>query len=244
MKYKLRDLQNQVYVVTGATSGIGRAIAIEMVAAGAKVILNARREEDLISLREELGLENCTFVAGDSSDPTICRAIADAAIENFGKIDGVIPNAGIGFFGSILDYSDLDINRMIRTNLEGTVHLIRACLPIMISQGRGDIVIISSVAGFRGGGNEAVYSATKHAQVGLAGSLDRELRVKGIRVSLICPATTETKFALGSGREPDSFNISEFLKPDDVAYQVMIVLGQPLTVRTLIWTLWPMGQRS
>jgi 3-oxoacyl-[acyl-carrier protein] reductase len=106
------------------------------------------------------------------------------------------------------------------------------------------VVIVASVAGLRGGGDEAVYAATKFAQVGLAGALDRELREKGIRVTAICPAGVHTEFAMGAGRTPDMPVLDTYLKPEDVAYAVVATLKQPRRVRTTLWALWSMGQQS
>jgi len=132
----------------------------------------------------------------------------------------------------------------MRTNYEGTVHIIRACLPTMIAKKAGDIIIVSSVAGFRGGGDEAIYAGTKHAQVGLAGGLDRELREKGVRVALVCPAGTETEFALGAGRTSGAPILASYLRSEDIAFQITTILKQPRSVRTHIWTLWSMNQQS
>ena len=244
MAYELRDISGSVVVITGATAGMGAATARELVAMGAKVVLNARNEGRLEELVRELGTENAVFIAGDCSDPETSRLIAQVALETFGTIDAVVANAGIGMYGSILDYSDDEVNRMIRTNFEGTVHVIRATLPTMLERGDGDVIIVSSVGGFRSGGDEAVYSGTKHAQVGLAGGLDRELRQKGVRVALVCPAGTDTEFAIGSGRIAGDPALSDYLRPEDVAFQIVTILRQPRTVRTHIWTLWSMNQQS
>jgi 3-oxoacyl-[acyl-carrier protein] reductase len=134
---------------------------------------------------------------------------------------------------------------MMDTNYAGTVWSVRAALPAMLATGNGgDIVIVSSVAGFRGGGDEAVYAGTKHAQVGLAGGLDRELREHGVRVTLICPAGTATEFAVGAGRTEDDPRFAEWLSAEDVAAAVVHTLEQPRSLRTHIWTLWSMGQGS
>jgi 3-oxoacyl-[acyl-carrier protein] reductase len=187
---------------------------------------------------------NAIYVAGDCADPAQAKTIANAAIDNFGTIDAVVPNAGIGFYGSILDHSDEDVNRMMRTNYEGTVHMIRAALPVMLEKGEGDVIIVASVAGFRGGDNEAIYTGTKHAQVGFAGALDRELRAKGVRVALVCPAGVETEFALGFGRSAGEDKLKTYLRPQDVAFQITTIMSQPRSVRTHIWTLWSMQQDS
>jgi NADP-dependent 3-hydroxy acid dehydrogenase YdfG len=244
MTYELRNLVGSVVVITGATEGMGAATARELVELGAKVVINARDERRLEEIVNELGSENAAFVAGDCSEPDVCRLIAEVAKERFGTIDAVVANAGVGMYGSILDYSDDEVNRMMRTNFEGTVHIIRAVLPTMLDKAEGDVVIVSSVAGFRGGGDEAIYAGTKHAQVGLAGGLDRELRSKGVRVALVCPAGTETEFALGVGRTAGDPVMANFLRPEDIAFQIISILRQPRTVRTHIWTLWSMNQQS
>jgi NADP-dependent 3-hydroxy acid dehydrogenase YdfG len=244
MTYELRDISGSVVVITGATAGMGAATARGLVGMGVKVVLNARNEARLEELVLELGPENAVFVAGDCSDPQISRLIAAEAQGRFGTIDAVVANAGIGMYGSILDYSDDEVNGMMRTNFEGTVHAIRASLPTMIEKSRGDVIIVSSVAGFRSGADEAIYAGTKHAQVGLAGGLDRELREKGVRVALVCPAGTKTEFAIGAGRTAGDPALSDYLRPEDVAFQIITILRQPLTVRTHTWTLWSMNQQS
>ena len=191
----------------------------------------------------ELG-SSAIYVAGDCSEPAVARSIAKAAVDTFGTIDTVIPNAGIGFYGSILDNSDDDVNRMMRTNYEASVHIVRATLPTMLAKKAGDIIMVSSVAGFRGGGDESIYAGTKHAQVGFAGGLDRELREKGVRVALVCPAGTDTQFAIEAGRTAGEPKLASYLRPDDVAFQIVQIMRQPLTVRTHIWTLWSMQQQS
>ena len=234
MTYQLRDLTGKVVIITGATAGIGAAAARALVEKGCKVVLSARNEERLKQMVGELG-SSAIYVAGDCSEPSV---------DTFGTIDTVIPNAGIGFYGSILDNSDDDVNRMMRTNYEGTVHMIRAALPTMLAKNEGDVIIVASVAGFRGGDNEAIYTGTKHAQVGFAGSLDRELRAKGVRVALVCPAGVETEFALGFGRTAGEDKLKTYLRPEDVAFQITTIMSQPRSVRTHIWTLWSMQQDS
>jgi NAD(P)-dependent dehydrogenase (short-subunit alcohol dehydrogenase family) len=138
-------------------------------------------------------------------DPEYNDVLIAAAADRFGRLDTVIANAGIGACGGILDLDDAQLREMVETNYLATVRTVRACVRQFRAQGDGgDIVIVSSVAGFRGGATEAVYAGTKFAQVGLGGSLDRELRAEGIRVTLICPAGTATEFAIGAGREEGS----------------------------------------
>jgi NADP-dependent 3-hydroxy acid dehydrogenase YdfG len=243
MTYQLRDLNGKVVIITGATAGIGAAAAKALVEKGCKVVLNARNEERLKGMVAELGA-SAVYVAGDCSEPDLARKVAKAAVDAFGTIDAVVPNAGIGFYGSILDHSDEDMNRMMRTNYEGTVHMVRAALPTMLAKKEGDVIIVASVAGFRGGDIEAVYTGTKHAQVGFAGALDRELRVKGVRVALVCPAGVETEFALGFGRTAGEEKLKNYLRPEDVAFQITTIMSQPRSVRTHVWKMWSMQQDS
>ena len=245
MPYATRDLRGSVVVITGATAGIGQALARQLVEAGARVALGARNAERLAAMVAELGEENAVAVATDVRRPQDNAALVAAAVQRWGRVDSVVPNAGIGMYGGILDRSDDELRTMMETNYDGTVWTIRAALPAMLATGDGgDIVIVSSVAGLRGGSDEAVYAGTKHAQVGLAGSLDRELREKGVRVTAVCPAGVETEFAIGYGRTEGEPKLADFMRPDDVAFAVVSVLRQPRSVRTSLWALWSMGQQS
>ena len=124
------------------------------------------------------------------------------AVERWGRLDSVVCNAGIGVFGGILDYPDERLAAIVDTNVLGTVWAVRAAVEQFDAAGAGgDIVIVASVAGLgTASGQESVYAATKFGQVGLAISLDRELRPRGIRVSTIAPAAVNTGFADGLGR--------------------------------------------
>jgi NADP-dependent 3-hydroxy acid dehydrogenase YdfG len=239
-----RDLTGTVVAITGATSGIGRETARQLVAEGALVALGGRRTDRLATLVAELGADNALAVAMDVRSPADNARLVAAAVDRWGRLDSVVPNAGIGLYGGILDQTDEQLTTMMDTNFAGTVWTVRAALPPMLAGGGGDVVIVSSVAGFRGGPDEAVYAGTKHAQVGLAGSLDRELREQGVRVTLICPAGTATEFAVGAGRTQDDPRFAEWLTPGDVAAAVVTTLRQSRTLRTGIWTLWSMGQGS
>ena len=239
-----RDLSETVVAITGATSGIGRDTARLLVEAGARVAVGARRADRLDALIAELGEENAVGVQMDVRLPADNAKLIGAAMDRWGRLDSVVPNAGIGMYGGILDQSDEELSTMMDTNYAGTVFTVRAALPPMLAAGGGDIVIVSSVAGFRGGADEAVYAGTKHAQVGLAGSLDRELREQGVRVTLICPAATATGFAVGAGRDEDDARAGDWLRHADVAAAIVTTLRQPRSMRTSIWTLWSMGQGS
>lgn len=240
-----RSIAGSVAVITGASAGIGAATARTLVEAGANVGVSARRKERLDALTDELGADRVAAVVGDVRDPQHSAALVESVVAKWGRLDTVVANAGIGAYGGILDLEDDQLQEMVDTNYLGTVWTVRAGVRQLRAQGEGgDIVIVSSVAGFRGGEDEAVYAGTKHAQVGLGGSLDRELRSEGIRVTLVCPAGTATEFAIGAGREEGSPVLDSYLRSEDVAHAVRSVLEQPRSVRTTVWQLWSMQQSS
>ena len=244
MPAETRSITDTVVALTGASAGIGNATARLLVEEGAKVVVGARRSERLEQLEQELGAENVAAVTMDVRSPEDNRRLVATAIERFGRLDSIVPNAGIGLYGGITDHEDERVAEMMETNYAGTVWSVRAAVPHLRDAGGGDVVIVSSVAGLRGGADEAVYAGTKFAQIGLAGSLDRELREHGIRVTAICPAGVHTEFAMGTGRTEDSPELETYLRPEDVAHAVVTVLRQPRRVRTTLWAMWSMGQGS
>jgi 3-oxoacyl-[acyl-carrier protein] reductase len=232
----MRDLNGNVVAITGASAGIGAASARALAAEGASIVLGARRTERLEELATELG-ENVAFIEMDVRKPGDSKRLVETAYDRFGRLDALVANAGIGAYGGIMDLTDEQLAEMMDTNVAGTVWPIRAAVPGFIEAGGGDIVIVASVAGLRGAGDEAVYAATKFAQVGLAGALDRELRGHGIRVTTLSPGGTATEFAMGAGRTPDMPGLAEMMRPEDVASAVVTVLKQPRTMRTLLWSM-------
>jgi NADP-dependent 3-hydroxy acid dehydrogenase YdfG len=240
-----RSLEGTVIAITGASAGIGAAAAYDLVGAGARVAVSARREDRLAKIVSDLGDDKVVPVVGDVRDPKLNDALVKAAVDKWGRLDTMVANAGIGAYGGIMDLDDATLTEMVETNYLGTVWSVRSAVKQFRAQGDGgDLIIVSSVAGFRGGADEAVYAGTKHAQVGLAGSLDRELRAEGTRVTLICPAGTATEFAIGAGRTEGSPELDEYLRPEDVAHAVRVVLEQPRSVRTTVWQMWSMQQQS
>lgn len=232
----MNELSGAVVAITGASAGIGAATARALLDEGAKVVIGARRRGRLETLATE-SPDQVASVEMDVRNPADAERLVSAAVERFGRLDALIANAGIGAYGGIMDLSDEQLAVMMDTNIAGTVWPIRAAVPRLRDVGGGDIVIVASVAGLRGAGDEAVYAATKFAQVGLAGGLDRELRADGIRVSTICPGGTATEFAMGTGRTPDMPGLAEMLSADDVASAIVFVLKQPKTMRSLVWSM-------
>jgi 3-oxoacyl-[acyl-carrier protein] reductase len=232
----VEELAGRTVAITGASAGIGAASARALAARNARVVLGARRKHRLAELADELG-DGVAVVEMDVREPDDAKLLVQTAIDRFGGLDAVVANAGIGAYGGIMDLSDEQLATMMDTNVAGTVWPIRAAVPHFLEQGTGDIVIVASVAGLRGAGDEAVYAATKFAQVGLAGALDRELRAKNIRVSTICPGGVATEFAMGTGRTPDMPGLAEMLRAEDVAEAIVTVLSQPKSMRTLVWSM-------
>jgi len=228
--WESRDLHDTVVGVTGGTSGIGRAACRQLVAAGARVVVAGRRKERLEEITAELG---SAAAVGYQDD-----------VRSSEQAESLVAAAGFGAYGSILDYPDDYLQDMIVTNVAGPLWSVRAAVRHFVERGGGDIVIVASVAGLRGGADEAVYASTKFAQVGMAGALDRELTPKGIRVTAICPAGVETEFAIGRGRTAGDPELASVLRPEDVASAVVTVLSQPRRVRTGVWTMWPMAEQS
>lgn len=239
----MSSLTGSVVAITGASAGIGEATARALVREGAKVAVGARRRSRLDALAAELG-DAVAVVEMDVRDPDASRSLVATSIERFGKLDALVANAGIGAYGGIMDLTDQQLADMMDTNIAGTVWPIRAAVPTFKEQGGGDIVIVASVAGLRGAGDEAVYAATKFAQVGLAGGLDRELRAEGIRVTTLAPGGTATEFAMGAGRTPDMPGLADMMRPEDVAEAVVTVLKQPKSMRTLVWSMRSMQEQD
>ncbi|HEY6797507.1 MAG TPA: SDR family oxidoreductase [Kineosporiaceae bacterium] len=241
-----RDLSDAVIGVTGAGGGIGGAICRLALDAGARVVGGDLKESALKSLQDEFGSARVAYVAGDIAEESTSETLVECAVSSFGRLDSVVANAGIGFYGGLLDYGPDQVRLMVNVNVLGTVWLARAAVKQFRRQGGGgDIVIIGSVAGLLiGGGKEAVYAASKGAQNNFGYALDRELRSEGIRTTVIAPAGVNTPFAAGDGRFGDTPpSDGPFMDPGDIAGAVLYTLGQPRRMRTELWTMWSLAEQ-
>ncbi|GAB2476823.1 short-chain dehydrogenase/reductase SDR [Hymenobacter qilianensis] len=228
-------LNGKVALITGASAGIGEACARALAAEGANLVLTARRDERLESLAAELrqlGVE-VTFVAGDARDEETARRTVQAATDSFGRLDILINNAGAGNYKNLVDTSADEYDELMDTNMRTTFLFTRHAVPVMQSQKSGTILMLSSMAGVYGFAGEAVYCATKFAQVGFAQALDKELRPDGIKVGAICPGGVKTEFALGKGRTEDKVAQSGMLEPEDVAGAVLLACTQSSNSRII-----------
>ena len=240
-----RSLRDTVVVVTGAGGGIGGATARLALEAGARVVAGDLREDAVSPLLDEFGESRVVLSIGDVRQEATGEALVAAGVSAFGRVDSVVANAGVGFYGGLLEIDAEQIGLMIDVNLKGTIWLSRAAVRQFRSQGDGgDIVVIGSVAGLLiGGGKEAVYAATKAAQINLGTAMDRELRDEGIRTTVIAPAGVNTPFAAADGRFGDGDPAQgPFMEPSDIAGAVLYTLGQPRRMRTELWTMWSLAE--
>jgi NADP-dependent 3-hydroxy acid dehydrogenase YdfG len=228
-------LTGKVAIVTGASAGIGREAARALAAEGAQLVLTARREERLKELAAEINASGtkAVYVVGDAGQEETAKRTISAAIDNFGRIDILLNNAGMGIYKNLVDTSLEDYDTMMDTNMRSGFLFTRHAVPHMIKQGEGTILMLSSMAGIYGFAGEAVYCSTKFAQVGFAQALDKELRPKGIKVGAICPGGVKTEFALGTGRTEEGVAKSGMLEASDVAGAVLLACTQSSNSRII-----------
>ena len=221
-------LKGKVAVITGASAGIGWSTAVALAEEGANLVLTARRSERLKKLEDMVHKAGgqAVSVAGDAREEEIARMTINKALETYGSLNILINNAGMGNYKNIIDTELAEYDEMMDTNVRSTFLFTRYAVPLMVKQGSGTILIISSMAGIYGFAGEAVYCATKFAQVGFAQALDKELRPLGIKVGVICPGGVKTEFALGKGRTKKSVAESGMLEPEDVAGAVLYACTQ------------------
>ena len=230
------DLKGRTAVITGASRGIGAAVARRLHERGVNLGLASRSGDDL-------GLDGVEAQPCDVRDLDALTRLCDATAQRFGAIDIVVANAGVGAYGPFLELSRDHLDEMLDVNLKGTVYAIRAALPHMLGRG-GDVITLASEAGRRGLPLEAVYCASKFGQVGFTRALDHELREHGIRCTNVCPGGVATDFALDEGRGRTTDVLAGMMSADDVAEVVVFALERPRHLRILETALRPMSEAS
>jgi NADP-dependent 3-hydroxy acid dehydrogenase YdfG len=230
-------LEGRVALVTGASGGIGAAVARSLHEAGASVGLLSRRGEDL-------GLERALGIACDVRDRDGVERATQQVVERFGRLDIAVANAGVGAYGPFLELDPDDLEAMIDVNLKGTLYTAAATLPHLIEAGEGDFVSLASVAGLRAFPGEAVYNASKFGQLGFTRALDHELRERGVRATCVCPGGVKTGFAIGAGREEGDPELEGMLTADEVAEVVLFTVTRPRRMRILTTSFRPMIEAS
>ena len=235
-------LAGQVALVTGASAGIGAAISRRFLAEGADLVVVARREDRLRAIAEEARRDGkrCVFVTGDVREEATAVHAVRRALDEFGRLDIVVNNAGIGIYGDLVNASVSDYDAMMDTNMRSTFLFTRHAVPVLLERGAGIIINVSSMAGVMGFPGEAAYCASKFAQVGFTQALDRELRPHGIKVGVVCPGGVKTEFALGAGRTEEGVAASGMLEAEDVAAAVLLMATQSAHSRVMEIRMRPM----
>ncbi len=222
------ELQGMTGVVTGASSGIGAAIARALAAEGVSLVLSARDREALESVRDSLAKPARDRAIVEPADVAIqadVERLVARAVDEFGRIDLMVNNAGFGLFKPIEEIGVEEFDRVMAVNVRGVFLGLRTVLPVMYAQGGGTVVTISSLAGkhgFRGGG---AYCTSKFAVMGLMECAFHEARRKDVRTITICPGSVDTQFFERAGTE--STNPDRILRPEDVAATVLAAVKLP-----------------
>ena len=233
----MSDIEGRVALITGASRGLGAAIARALDERGAKLALASRSGEDV-------GLDGAVAAPCDVRDPAQIESLVAAAVERFGGLDIVVANAGVGGYGDFLDLDPEFAQEIIDVNVNGLLNTVRATLRLLFESDAAELAVIASIAGQRAPEGEAVYAMAKHAQVGFMRSLDHELWSRGVRCSTICPGGIATDFAIGHGRTPDDPDLANFLSAEEVAETVVYALERPRTQRVLEMNVLPMAEDS
>jgi ribitol 2-dehydrogenase len=238
------SLHGKVAVVTGASQGIGLACAAALSSAGADVVLVSRSEGKLKEAAAKLP-GRTAVLAADVADPAAGLRAVETAIGAFGRLDLVLPNAGVYVGGDLTETDPAAIAQLVATNVSGVMTLVRAALPLLIEQGSGDVLVTSSVSGAQDIHWEPVYSASKHAVTSFVHTVRRQLVGTGVRMGSIAPGVVLNDL-WGFGKEEGvveaELAAGRGITSEDVADAVLFMLTRPphVTVRDLV--LLPSGQ--
>lgn len=243
------ELKGKIAIVTGASAGIGWAIAEDLAAAGVKVVVSARRKERLEALVKKIaaGGGSARAVAADAGDMRHIDKLMQQTQDWAGRLDIVVVNAGRGLAGGILSSDQSQWQSMYQLNVLGAVYLMRRAGEILCQQGRGDIVVLGSVSGHHISPFSGFYGSSKWAIAGAAEAMRREVCGKGVRVSIVKPGIVTSEFQAAAGYDPESFGAwtqkwGEPLNPVDVARAVTFIVSQPERVHINEMVVRPTGQ--
>ena len=229
-----KNIEGKIIVITGASSGLGEASARHLAAAGATVVLGARRVERIEALANELskGGHQALAIPTDVTKHAEVKNLVDSAVRTFGRVDVLINNAGLMPHSPLERLKIEDWDRTIDVNIKGVLYGIAAALPHMKQQKRGHIINVSSVAGHKVGPNGAVYSATKHAVRALSEGLRQEVKPYNIRTTVISPGAVATELPDSVTEADISQGIHKFyaamaIPADSFARAVAYAIEQP-----------------
>ncbi|KQS54778.1 oxidoreductase [Geodermatophilus sp. Leaf369] len=246
-------LEKTVAIVTGASSGIGKATAKELAALGATVVVVARRADRLDTLVATIEAAGGTAiaVAADIGDRTQAEAVVRTVLDRFGRLDVLVNNAGLMLLGTVLDQDVEEWERMISVNQKGLLYLTKAALPHLLAaaeddlRGVADIVNVSSIAGREAYPQFGVYSMTKFGVQGFTSALRQEVTQKHVRVGVLEPGAVATELVSRNNQAvqdqlaaSDAENIPERLQPEDIAESIAYMVTRPR--RSSIAELWAM----
>ncbi len=217
---------SKTVIISGASRGIGRAIAHTLAQHDFQIALLARNKADLNELEKEIGTNVKSYAIDISNEQEVNQAVADI-IKTFGSIDIVINNAGVGVFKATEEITSQEWDTLMDTNVKGTFLLTKATLPHLKAQGAGTIIGVASDVSKRTFANGSLYCATKYAQDAYLSAVRKEVRKFGVKVSLIYPGLVDTYFhndVEGSSAQ------NEWLKPQDIANAVLYICQAPAHV--------------
>ncbi len=218
-----KPLDGQVALVTGAGRGIGRVIALTLAGNGAALALAARSKAELLAVQGEIesaGGRAVSVPTDVTSEPAVV-ALVRQTVERLGRLDIVVNNAGVGAFGPLTEATLEQWEHVMAVNARGAFLVCREAIPWLKRQRPSYIVNITSVVGVKGYVNQTLYSASKHAVMGMTKALARELQPDGIRVHAICPGAVDTEMA---GQARPDLDRSGLIQPAEVADAVLFLV--------------------
>ena len=218
-------LKEKIALITGASKGIGRALALNLAAQGVHLGLVARSEAELTAVKAEVEAKNvqCLIFAGSVSDEDFVNETVKMTLETFGKIDFMVNNAGFGIFGATDSYSAEAWSAVFDTNVKGTFLFSKAVLAPMKAAGEGHIVNIASDVAKRVFDGGSLYCASKYAQEAFSAALRKEVRRDGIKVSVVYSGLVDTPFHTSPSRSDKTM----WLTPQDMAESITFLMNQP-----------------
>lgn len=230
----MKKLNESVTIITGASSGIGAATALKLAKAGSNIVLVSRADDKIEKVKKLIEAEGgkAEIFVADVTNIDQMKAMADFAIEKFGRIDNLVNNAGLMLFSQWKDVAIEEWNAMIDTNIKGYLNAIAAVLPKLLEQKSGHILNMGSVAGINIGVGAGIYHGTKFFVRAITESLRKEVSVhKGIKISLISPGVINTGWADKVTNKEGAAIAAELnkqaIKPEDIANAVLFAFDQP-----------------
>jgi NADP-dependent 3-hydroxy acid dehydrogenase YdfG len=218
-------LEGQSALVVGASSGIGRAVAVQLVREGVRVIASARREERLRQLQAETGVD---ILPADAADAAAMQRLGAAALQRFGGLDILVYAAGTNSPDRWLPRMTVEVwNKVIQVNLNGAYYITHAVLPAMRAAKRGHLIYISSISGLMPDISGAAYQASKRGLVALAHAVRVEEKKNGIRTCVVCPGLVKTEILEKRPFKTPEEELAAALEADDVAQAVLAIAKLP-----------------